>query len=83
MIILLGFGFVLQGMMQERGIRPSGEDLLSCSRPLLERRLKPHPEQSLDASPPKPSSATTTTIVYHNLVIFARPAEGTGPKEEL
>ena len=83
MIILLGFGFVLQGMMQERGIRPSGEDLLSCSRPLLERRLKPQPEQALDASPPKPSSATTTTIVYHNLVIFARPTEGTGPKEEL
>ena len=83
MIILLGFGFVLQGMMQERGIRPSGEDLLLCSRPLLERRLKPQPGQALDASPPKPSSATTTTIVYHNLINFARLAEGPGPEEEL
>ena len=67
--------------MQERGIRPSGEDLLSCSCTLLERRLQPQPEQALDASPPKPSSATTTTIVYHNLVIYARPVEGTRPKE--
>ena len=83
MIILLGFGFVLEGMMQKRGIWPSGEDLLSCSHPLLERRLKPHLEQALDASPPKPSSATTTTIVYHNLIISARTGKGTGPKEEL
>lgn len=59
-----------QGMMQERGFRPSGEDLLSCSRPLLERRLKPQPEQALKC--PRCES-TNTKFCYYNNYSLSQP----------
>ncbi|GLJ39505.1 hypothetical protein SUGI_0807270 [Cryptomeria japonica] len=66
-----------QSMMQDRGFRPSAnaaisttEDLLSCSRPLLERGLKPQPEQALKC--PRCDS-TNTKFCYYNNYSLSQP----------
>eukprot|EP01018_Ginkgo_biloba_P029115 Gb_12877 [translate_table: standard] len=59
-----------QTMMQERAFRPTSDDLLSCSRPMLERRLKPQPEQALKC--PRCDS-TNTKFCYYNNYSLSQP----------
>ena len=56
--------------MHERGFRTAGEDLPSCSHPLLERRLKPPPEQALKCPRCK---STNTKFCYYNNYSLSQP----------
>eukprot|EP01018_Ginkgo_biloba_P009874 Gb_28499 [translate_table: standard] len=49
--------------MQDRGLKPP-DDMMSCSRPLLDRRLKPHAEQAQKC--PRCESTNTKFCYYNN-----------------
>lgn len=55
--------------MQERGLKPP-DDIMSCSRPLLDRRLKPHAEQAQKC--PRCES-TNTKFCYYNNYSLSQP----------
>ncbi|KAL8465420.1 hypothetical protein ACS0TY_034797 [Phlomoides rotata] len=69
----------LQGAMSEEGMgmdssspitTPTGEEMLTCSRPLIERRLRPQHEQSLKC--PRCES-THTKFCYYNNYSLSQP----------
>ncbi|KAI3454491.1 hypothetical protein Pfo_011154 [Paulownia fortunei] len=68
----------LQGAISEEGTgmdsspitTPSGEDMLTCSRPLIERRLRPQHEQALKC--PRCES-THTKFCYYNNYSLSQP----------
>uniref|UniRef100_A0A0D6QVB3 Dof-type domain-containing protein n=1 Tax=Araucaria cunninghamii TaxID=56994 RepID=A0A0D6QVB3_ARACU len=49
--------------MQDRALKPPDE-MMSCSRPLLDRRMKPHPEQAQKC--PRCESTNTKFCYYNN-----------------